>query len=90
MAITAINKAPTNSIVEMTGLPNPAVNTVEWALVKAVAPCVMAAAPPPAMMARVHFSIGGTSVMTAAEIAIPATMALGVAKVSNRLSMPGR
>ena len=37
----------------------------------------------------VHFTIGGRSVMTAADTIVPATTAPGVATVSSRLSTPG-
>ena len=61
----------------MTGLPTPAVSTVDFALSKAVTPCVSPATPPPAMIAVVHFSIGGKSVITAADTRVPATTAAG-------------
>ena len=54
---------PPSSAVAMTGLPTPPVNTVDFALSSAVTPCVAPAMPPPAMIAVVHFSIGGRSVM---------------------------
>jgi hypothetical protein len=80
---------PPSSAVAMTGLPTPPVSTVDFALSKAVTPYVSPATPPPAMIAVVHFSIGGRSVITAAETSVPATTAAGVAKVSSRLSTPG-
>ena len=43
----------------------------------------------PAMMAAVHFTIGGKSVMTAADTIVPATNAAGVARASSKLSIPG-
>ena len=49
----------------------------------------MPATPPPAIMAVVHFTIGGRSVITAADAIVPATTAPGVATVSSRLSTPG-
>ena len=42
---------------------------------------VSPAAPPPAMMAVVHFTIGGRSVITAADTTVPATNAAGVVNV---------
>src|SRR6516164_6387729 len=81
--------APTSSAVAMNRLPIPPVQMVEFALSVAVTPCVMPAMPPPAITAAVHFTMGGTSVMTAAETTVPATNAAGVAKVSSRLSTPG-
>jgi hypothetical protein len=45
--------------------------------------------PPPAITAAVHFTIGGTSVITAADTTVPATNAAGVAKESSRLSITG-
>ena len=56
---------------------------------QAVTPCVTPAMPPPAMIAVVHFSIGETSAITAADTMVPATKAAGVASVSSRLSTPG-
>jgi hypothetical protein len=41
------------------------------------------------MTAAVHFTIGGRSVMTAADTIVPATNAAGVAKASSKLSTPG-
>src|SRR5262245_29216741 len=68
--------------VEITGLPTPPVKTVDFALSMAVTPCVRPATPPPATMAAVHLTIGGRSVMTAADTTVPATNAAGVAKTS--------
>jgi hypothetical protein len=41
------------------------------------------------MTAAVHFTIGGTSVVTAADTIVPATSAAGVANVSSKLSTAG-
>ena len=68
----------------------PPVRTVECALRIPVIPCVNPAMPPPAITAAVHFTIGGASIMTAADTIVPATKAAGVAKVSSRLSTTGR
>ena len=78
-----------NSAVATAELPRPPVKTVDFARSIAVNPCVMPATPPPAIMAAVHFTIGGRSVMTAADTIVPATTAPGVATVSSRLSTPG-
>ena len=82
-----IRSAAPSSAVEMTGFPRPPVKTVEWALSIPVNPCVRPAIPPPAITAAVHFTIGGTSVMTAADTIVPAINAAGVAKVSSKLSI---
>jgi hypothetical protein len=84
-----ITNAPTSSAVAMMGFPRPPVKTVECALRIPVNPCVRPAIPPPATTAAVHFSIGGTSIMTAADTIVPAINAAGVAKVSSRLSITG-
>jgi hypothetical protein len=84
-----IRTAPPSSAVAMTGLPRPPVKTVECALRIPVIPCVRPAMPPPAITAAVHFTIGGASIMTAADTTVPATKAAGVAKVSSRLSTTG-
>jgi hypothetical protein len=73
----------------MTEFPRPPVNAVEWALRIPVTPCVTPAIPPPAMTAAVHFTIGGASIMTAADTIVPAMNAAGVAKTSSRLSITG-
>ena len=41
--------------------------------------------PPPAMIAVVHFSIGGGRSVTAADTIVPATKAAGVASVSSMI-----
>ena len=84
-----IRSAPPSSAVAMTGFPRPPVKTVEWALSIPVNPCVRPAMPPPAITAAVHFTIGATSVMTAADTIVPAINAAGVAKASSRLSTTG-
>jgi hypothetical protein len=43
---------------------------------------VIPATPPPAITAVVHFTIGGRSVITAADTTVPATNAAGVANAS--------
>ena len=83
------SNVPTSSAVAIMKLPRPAVQRVEFALSVAVTPCVMPAMPPPAITAAVHFTMGGTSVITAADTTVPATNAAGVARVSSRLSTPG-
>jgi hypothetical protein len=71
------------------GVAKAACSTVEWARRIPVNPWVSPATPPPAITAAVHFTIGGASIMTAAETIVPATKAAGVAKVSSRLSTTG-
>src|SRR5262249_46928265 len=79
---------PPSSPVAITGFPKPPVKIDDFALSTVVMPCVRLAVPPPAMTAAIHFTIGGTSVMTAAHRIVPATNAAGVAKASSRLSTP--
>ena len=62
-----MSAAPPSSAVEMTKFPSPPVKTVECALRTPVNPLVNPATPPPAITAAVHFTIGGMSVMTAAD-----------------------
>jgi len=52
-------------------------------------PFVSPATPPPATKAAVHFTMGGASIITAADRIVPATKAAGVARVSSRLSTTG-
>src|ERR1700722_5599071 len=84
-----ISAALPSSAVAMTGLPRPPVRTVEWARRIPVNRWVSPATPPPAMTAAVHFTIGGASIMTAADTIVPATKAAGVATASSRLSTTG-
>ena len=84
-----IRTAPPSSAVAITGLPRPPVSMVECARRIPVNPWVSPATPPPAITAAVHFTIGGASIMTAADTIVPATKAAGVATVSSRLSTTG-
>jgi len=88
-ARSEISEALPSSAVATAEFPTPPVKTVDFALSIAVKPCVMPATPPPAIMAAVHFTIGGKSVMTAADTIVPATTAPGVATASSKLSTPG-
>src|SRR5262249_24523911 len=65
-------------------LPRPPVKTVDLllALSIAVTAWVRPATPPPAITAAVHFTIGGRSVITAADTTVPAMRAAGVAQLS--------
>jgi hypothetical protein len=73
----------------MTKFPRPPVKTVECALKTPVNPRVNPATPPPAITAAVHFTIGGMSVITAADRMVPATNAAGADTTSSRLSTNG-
>jgi hypothetical protein len=75
--------------MEITKFPRPPVKTVECALTTPVNPRVNPATPPPAITAAVHFTVGGTSIITAADTIVPATKAAGIANVSSRLSTTG-
>jgi hypothetical protein len=81
--------APPSSAVEMTKFPSPPVKTVECTLRTPLNPLVNPATPPPAITAAVHFTIGGMSVMTAADRIVPAMNAAGAETTSSRLSMTG-
>jgi hypothetical protein len=81
--------APPSSAVETTKFPSPPVKTVECALRTPVNPRVNPATPPPAITAAVHFTIGGMSVMTAADRMVPAMNAVGADTTSSRLSTNG-
>jgi hypothetical protein len=58
MASTAVRMAPIHSPVATTGFPRPPVRAVDLSRRVDVVPCTMAAAPPPAIMASVHFRSG--------------------------------
>ena len=72
-----------------TGLPSPAVKAEECSRRSAVPDCTSPAAPPPATIASVHRRSGESSGVTAAQAITPATIAVGVATVSSRLSSHG-
>jgi len=78
-----------NSMVAKIGLPRPPVAAVEPVRPTTVAVWTAAAAPPPAIAAKVHLSSGLLPVNTAAVITVPAMIAAGVAMVSNRWSTQG-
>ena len=62
MASRAVRMAPIHSPVATTGFPVPPVRAVDLSRRVEVTPCTTAAAPPPAIMASVHFRRGDTSV----------------------------
>ena len=72
-----IRTAPPSSAVEITKFPKPPVKPVECALRTPIDPRVNPATPPPAITAAVHFTIGGMSVITAADRMVPAMNAAG-------------
>ena len=77
------------SMVEMIGLPNPAVVTDDTALPAPTVLFIAAAVPPPAMMASAHVNTGLKSAIVETITAVPATVAKGTAMVSNKLSTKG-
>src|SRR5665213_1956924 len=77
------------SPVEITGLPTPMVTTVDAPRSRLVAPCVAAAAPPPAMIASDHFNIGGASPSAKAVTPMPAALATGAAMTDEAVSRIG-
>lgn len=78
-----------NSAVAITGLINPPVAAVDAPLASDVAPWKVAAAPPPAMIARTHFIRGLIWTMLDAAMRVPATTAAGAAIESITLSSQG-
>ncbi len=79
----------TFSIVDTIGFPIPAVVLVEPSRTKPVPAWIIPAMPPPAMMAKVHFSKGVNSTKAEAETNIPAATEHGAANTSNALSITG-
>ena len=86
--IDMIIEAPV-SIVDTIGLPNPAVETVEVTRDTPAAPFIVAAVPPPAMMASDHVITGLKSAIVDTITAVPAIVAKGIAMVSSKLSTTG-
>ena len=82
-------KAPNASPVATKALPRPRVATLESWRPATVATCTAVAAAPPASTARVQRRSGFVSVTTEAVTRMPATIAVGVAIVSRRLSIQG-
>jgi len=81
--------APVASIVETAGFPKPPVNARDFVRRATVVPWMMDAAPPPAIMAKVHFKKGDNSTTKEAVTMVPATMAAGDAIRSNKWSSQG-
>ena len=81
--------APASSAVETSGFASPPVVSSDTFRVPTVRACTVPAIPPPAISARVHFSIGSSPVTTDAVMTIPATTAAGVARTSSRWSSHG-
>ena len=68
---------PITSAVEIKGFPNPPVSAEDLVRSATVAPWINAAAPPPAIMANVHFRKGDSSITMEAVAIVPAMMAVG-------------
>lgn len=79
----------TVSKVEIMGFANPAVEIVEVTLVAPAALFIVAAVPPPAIIASAHVTIGLKSAIVDTITAVPATVANGMAMASNKLSTSG-
>lgn len=77
------------SAVDNTGFPTPAVLTVEAKRVVVVKLWVAKAVPPPAMIAKIVVIVGLISTKVEAMTTNPATVAKGMAIVSNKLSTNG-
>jgi len=77
------------SIVETTEFPIPAVDTVEPNLVALAELFIVAAVPPPAMIAKAHVITGLKSATVETITAVPAIVAKGIAIVSKALSIIG-
>lgn len=77
------------SIVETTGFPKPAVETVEPKRVALAELFTAAAVPPPAIMAKAEVITGLRSTTVNTITAVPAIVASGMAIVSQTLSTTG-
>ena len=77
------------SVADIIGFPKPLVVMEDVPLVKVVKLCTSPAAPPPAMIARVHLKSGSSSTMVDAMTIVPAITAVGAAIVSKILSING-
>lgn len=75
------------SIIEIPGLANPPVVAVEANLVVADDPAIVAAVPPPAIIAKNHVITGLKSETVDNIIAVPANAASGTEILSNKLSI---
>lgn len=83
---------PTEAVVSVAvtiGFPNPPVVKEDAPLVIVVKPWTTPAAPPPAIIASVHFSNGSISTIEDAITTVPAITAVGPEIVSKRLSTKG-
>src|SRR5512137_2599477 len=89
MAKSAIMADPATSTVAINEFPSPPVKSDDFALSAVVDPCITPAIPPPAMIASIHFTDGGKSVITDAAAIVPATMETGEAIASMILSSHG-
>lgn len=79
----------TVSMIDTSGFPNPAVTAVDVNLEAPAALLMVAAVPPPAIMASAHVITGLKSARVDTITAVPATVANGMAMVSNKLSTKG-
>ena len=77
------------STTEITGFAIPAVAAVEANLVVLVEPFIVAAVPPPAIIANAQVIVGSKSLTIDTITIVPATAANGIATVSNKLSNQG-
>ena len=68
---------PASSPVATRGLPIPAVSADDFVRKATVVPWTSAAAPPPAMIANVHFKNGDISITVEAVAIVPAMTAAG-------------
>ena len=79
----------TVSIVDTIGLPNPAVEIVDVTRDAPAALFIVAAVPPPAIIANAHVITGLKSAKVETITAVPASAANGIAMVSSKLSRNG-
>ncbi len=79
----------TVSMVDTTGFPNPAVAAVDVNREAPATLLIVAAVPPPAIIASAHVITGLKSARVDTITAVPATVANGMAMVSNKLSTKG-
>ncbi len=77
------------STVDTTGLPTPPVVAVDANRVTLDVPDIIAAVPPPAIIARVHVISGLKSTIVDNITMVPAKAANATAMLSNKLSMKG-
>lgn len=77
------------SIVDTTGFPKPAVETVEPNRVALAVLFTAAAVPPPAIIAKAQVITGLRSATVETITAVPAMVASGIAMVSRALSTTG-